>query len=211
MSKLTKTQKNFRRNIGNIYGKKKRPKRPFLKRWMVLIAIIIAYLIIQNTGRAGDMYTVYKHNKVKTYMNEVYNEYVSTANMLNDLVNGKDPLTIPLNDLYAVQDEILKLERIINVADVPKKFKPYHAALSDTFFYYQKNIDLLFDISTKNSYGPQDQQQLLLLSQHIKSHNQMARELLEKSFKDSKMEFVSFDDGSFKYYYFKDAYDAFEK
>ncbi|QUW22749.1 hypothetical protein JSQ81_03970 [Sporosarcina sp. Marseille-Q4063] len=60
-NKLTETQKNFRRTMGEMNRKE---KKPVLKAWMILPAILVVYLLFQSTGKVGDIYTIHKHEKV---------------------------------------------------------------------------------------------------------------------------------------------------
>lgn len=202
-TKLTETQKNYRRTMGEINRKK---KKPVFKPWMLLLAILAVYLLFQSTGKIGDIYTIHKHKKVKAYMNEVYENYINTFEMLNELIVKESYLEIPLEEIYAAKNEVKNTERILNGAIVPKQFELFHSVLSDTLVYLHETTDLLIDISINKRYGPDDYQQLLLVSQNKNTRLQIATEQLEKSFEDSKMMFERTGDG-FRYYYFTNKFN----
>jgi hypothetical protein len=202
-NKLTETQKNFRRTMGEMNNKK---KQPVFKPWMLLTLILVIYLLIQSTGKVGDIYTIHKHEKVKAYMGEVYENYVNTFEMLNDLIVVESYLDIPIEDIYAAKNEVENTERILNGAIVPKQFELFHSVLSDTLVYLHETCDLLIEVSINNRYSPADYKRLLLVSQHKNTRFQIATEQLEKSFEDSKMKFERTGDG-FRYYYFTDKFN----
>ncbi|QUW22748.1 hypothetical protein JSQ81_03965 [Sporosarcina sp. Marseille-Q4063] len=139
-------------------------------------------------------------------MEEVYGNYVVTYEILNDLIVEESYLDVPLKDIYAVKNEVINTERILDSAIVPKQFELFHSVLSDTLVYLHEACDLLIDISINNRYGPDDYQQLLLVSQNKNTRFQIATEQLEKSFEDSKMKFERTGNG-FRYYYFTDNFN----
>lgn len=202
-NKLTETQKNFRRTMGEVNKEK---KKPVLKPWMLLLAILAVYLLLQSTGKVGDIYTIHKHKKIRTYISEVYEDYVNTYEILNDLIVKESYLDIPLEDIYAAKNEVIHTETILNGAIVPKQFELFHSVLSDTIVYLHETSDLLIDISINNRYGPDDYQQLLLVSQHKYTRFQIAKEQLERSFENSKMRIEHTGDG-LRYYYFTDKFN----